>query len=273
MSGLTVDQDMCNQDGICAAVCPRHLIEMTPEEYPAAGPDFAELCLKCGHCVAVCPQAALSLDWLQPEDCLDLRPELSLNQEQAAQFLRSRRSIRIYQDKPVERAKLEELLATAVHAASASNGQPWHWLVIQDRAEVKRMAGLVIDWMRQTIDQDPDLAQAFSMASLVSAWDSGQDRISRDAPNLILVHGDEGLFFGPEDCALALSYVELLAPTLGLGACWVAYLYYPSNLYPPLTKALGLPKGHRFYGAVLVGYPKFKYQRSPNRNPARVTWK
>jgi len=272
MSGLTIDQDKCNQDGICAAVCPRCLIEMT-EDYPIVGSDFAEFCLKCGHCVAVCPEAALSLDWLRPEDCLDLRSELSLDAEQAVQFLRSRRSIRVYQDKPVERAKLEELLATAVHAASASNGQPWHWLVIQDRAEVKRMAGLVIDWMRQTIDQDPDLAQAFSMASLVSAWESGQDRISRDAPNLILVHGDEGLFFGPEDCALALSYVELLAPTLGLGACWVAYLYYPSNVYPPLTKALGLPKGHRFYGAVLVGYPKFKYQRSPTRNPARVTWK
>ena len=170
MDGLIIDQDKCNQDGICAAICPRCLIEMDPEEdYPLSISEFAELCLKCGHCVAVCPEAALSLDWLRPEDCLDLRPELSLNQEQAAQFLRTRRSIRIYQDKPVERAKLEELLAMAVHAPSASNGQPWHWLVIQDRAEVKRMAGLVSDWMRQTIDQDPDLAQAFSMASLVSA--------------------------------------------------------------------------------------------------------
>jgi len=223
--------------------------------------------------VAVCPQAALSLDWLRPEDCLDLRPELSLDSGQAVQFLRSRRSIRAYQDQSVERVKLEELLATAVHAASASNGQPWHWLVIQDRGEVKRLTGLVIDWMRQTIDQDPDLAQAFSMPRLVSDWDSGQDRISRDAPHLIFVHGDEGLFFGREDGALALSYVELLAPSLGLGACWVGYFAYPSNIYPPLTEALGLPKGHRFYGAMLVGYPQYKYHRSPTRIPPRVTWR
>jgi nitroreductase len=31
--------------------------------------------------------------------------------------------------------------------------------------------------------------------------------------------------YGPEDTALALSYLELYAPVLGLGACWAGYFY------------------------------------------------
>jgi len=35
---------------------------------------------------------------------------------------------------------------------------------------------------------------------------------------------------------------------------------------------MGLPAEHRAYGAMMVGYPKFKYPRIPQRNPPRVVW-
>ncbi len=90
---------------------------------------------------------------------------------------------------------------------------------------------------------------------------------------LLVVHGNKDYGFGAEDSALALSYLELFAPTLGLGSCWGGYFYSAVNAYAPLFEALDLPADHRAFGAVMVGYPKFKYQRSPVRKEPQVNWK
>ena len=42
--------------------------------------------------------------------------------------------------------------------------------------------------------------------------------------------------------------------------------------YPSLFKTLGLPVHHKAFGAVMVGYPKLRYQRLPLRNAPRVSY-
>jgi nitroreductase/NAD-dependent dihydropyrimidine dehydrogenase PreA subunit len=274
MHHITIDQEKCNRDGICVAECPTRVIQInSPEDYPSPTPDFEGSCIACGHCVSVCPKGAFSLDWLSPEDCASVSRELALTAEQAEQFLRSRRSIRNFLDKPVEREELEKLLKIGSLAPSAKNMQPWHWLVVEDPGEVRRLAGLVIDWMRSFIEQDPELAGQLALPRVVACWDGGDERICRGAPHVIVVHGDKEWRYGPEDCALALSHVDLFATSLGLGACWGGYFYTAANAYPPLFAALGLPAEHTVWGAMMVGYPKFKYPRLPVRNPPRVTWR
>ena len=274
MNHITIDQEKCNRDGICVAECPTRVIHMTsPEDYPTPTPDFEGSCIACGHCVSVCPAGAFSLNWLNPEDCPSVRSELALSAEQAEQFLRSRRSIRNFLDKPVGRDKLEKLLEIGSLAPSAKNMQPWHWTVVGDPGEVRRLAGMVIDWMRTIIEEDEELAGRLSLPRVVASWESGDERICRGAPHVIVVHGDEEWRFGPEDCALALSHLDLFATCLGLGACWGGYFYTAANAYPPLFEALGLPVGHKVWGAMMVGYPKFKYPRLPVRKRPRVTWK
>jgi nitroreductase len=46
------------------------------------------------------------------------------------QAMQERRSIRGFQDKPVPRALLEEIIALANHAPSSMNTQPWHFHVL-----------------------------------------------------------------------------------------------------------------------------------------------
>ncbi|MBW2618220.1 MAG: ferridoxin, partial [Deltaproteobacteria bacterium] len=55
--------------------------------------------------------------------------------------------------------------------------------------------------------------------------------------------------------------------------CWAGYLYTAINAYPPLAEALGLPVDHKAYGALMIGYPVFKYHRLPLRNQPRVNWR
>lgn len=274
MSLITIDQEKCNQDGICVAECPARIIQLdSKEDYPTPTSDFKDVCLKCGHCVTVCPTGALSLDWLSPEDCKPIKQGLLVTPEQAEQFLRGRRSIRAFKEKVIPRAILEKLLEIACSAPSAKNQQPWHWIVVQEPAEVRRLAGMVIDWMRAVTRDYPEEAEAMGFIRAVASWDEGYERICRGAPHIIVAHADKNWAFGAEDCALALSLLDLFATSIGLGACWGGYFYKAVNAHPPLFNALGLPNDHLAFGAIMVGYPKFKYQRIPIRNRPRVTWK
>ncbi|UCE54318.1 MAG: nitroreductase family protein [Desulfobacterales bacterium] len=273
MVPFSVDPEKCKNDGICVKACPTQIIQMkSPEGIPVPTEDFEEHCLACGHCVAACPTGAFSLDWLSSEECPPIERELVLSPEQAEQFLRSRRSIRNFNDTPVERPLLGKLLEIACYAPSAKNNQPWHWTVVEEPAKVKQCASFVIDWMRSVIKKTPTIAESRGFVRVVAAWDSGEERICRGAPHVIVAHAEKNYGFGAEDCALALSYLELFAHAIGLGACWGGYFYSATNSYPPLFKALGLPKDHRAFGAMMVGYPQLNYCRIPLRYPPRVTW-
>jgi nitroreductase/NAD-dependent dihydropyrimidine dehydrogenase PreA subunit len=273
MPPFEVDREKCIRDGLCVAECPSRVIRLEAEdELPAPEPDFHAYCIACGHCVAVCPTGAFKLDGLSPDQCPDVDKALQLTREQAEQFLRSRRSIRSFREKTVERAKLEKLLEMACYAPSAKNSQPWSWTVVENPAEVRRLAAMVVEWMRAVMQSQPEFAAAVSFPRVVAAWDQGLERVCRGAPHVIVAHADKGYRHGAEDTALALSYLELYAPMLGLGACWGGYFYAAVNAHPPLFDALKLPAGHRAFGAVMLGYPKFRYQRLPRRRPPKVTW-
>ena len=274
MDLFQVDSQKCRRDGICAAECPARIIEKpTREDFPVPAADASDFCLRCGHCVAVCPHGALSLSWLSPEDCPPVKEELALSPEQAEQFLRSRRSIRTFREKPVERETLEKLLDLGCHAPSAKNNQTWHFLVVENSSEVRRLAGMVVEWMTGFMESSPVRAGELGFVRVVKSWDEGYDRICRGAPHMVIVHGERNWPFGVEDCTLALSYLELYATALGLGTCWAGYLYTAVNQHPPLFKRLALPPEHRVYGAMMLGYPRYKYPRLPLRNPPRVTWR
>src|SRR4030067_1613557 len=97
MSGFTVDAEKCNLCGLCVADCPGGIIvTRRPQAVPSWTRGSAEWCINCGHCVAVCPTGAVSLDGMKPEECVPVRRELIPSPEQVEQFLKSRRSIRVF---------------------------------------------------------------------------------------------------------------------------------------------------------------------------------
>lgn len=176
-------------------------------------------------------------------------------------------------NRPVEREVLASLLETASYAPSGHNSQPVHWLVIEDRSEVRRLTALVIDWMRDAIVRNPEIAGPFHFDRVVAAQERGRDRVLRDAPHLIVAHGDASLRASQPACIIALTHLELASTARGLGVCWAGYFNTAANLYPPLMDALELPPGHQTFGALMIGHRKYRYVRVPVRNQPRVTWR
>lgn len=274
MSLITVDRKKCKKDGVCVDVCPsKIIIQPDKNDYPVLLQDDEEFCINCGHCAAVCPHGALTLKTMLIAECPEIRYELLPEADQIRQLLMARRSIRFYKDRIVAHALLEDLIDTARHAPTASNQQQVQWVVFENPAEVNRLASMVIDWTRSMLPLIPDELMAKKMENKIAAWDDGKDQILRGAPHLIVVHSKADLSFAETNCVIALTYLELYAFTKGLGTCWAGYLTTAAGFHEPLQKALNLPGGHKCFGAVMLGYPQYKYKRIPVRNAPVVTWR
>ena len=171
------------------------------------------------------------------------------------------------------RKTLAKLVDIARCAPSGRNSQPVQWVVVENPNEVKRLTGLTIDWIRSATSENPEMASQLPVDLIVAAWERGTDTIMRHAPNAILAHapGDGG---GPlQDGIIALTYLELAAYSLGLGACWAHFFGLAATAHLPMREALKLPDGHRCLGAMMIGYPKHKLSRIPLRNEPRIIWR
>jgi nitroreductase/NAD-dependent dihydropyrimidine dehydrogenase PreA subunit len=273
MSLINVNTKSCNQDGICAAVCPANLIDFTKGEFPSPVENIDKLCIRCGHCVAACPSGSLHHADIPLEQCPPVKKELLLSAEQTEQFLRNRRSIRNYRDQSVPKELLQKLIEQARYAPTGHNTQTVEWMVLTDREEMNKLIGLVGDWMRWMLVNMSKLALSMHMDKALERIDAGEDVVLRGAPVLIIAHAKENDLMAPTSCTIALSHLELAATGMELGGCWAGYFNSAVTSFPPLKEALGLPDGHHCFGAMMVGYPTFRYHRLPERKIPNIIWR
>jgi len=140
-----------------------------------------------------------------------------------------RRSIRKYTGEPVPENALKDLLEAAMAAPSAGNEQPWHFIVIKDRA---------------ILDQIPRVHPYSQMI--------------KQAPVAILVCGDLNLAAHGEmwvqDCAAATENLLIAVQARGLGAVWLG-VYPREERMDGLRKLLRIPENVVPFSLIPVGYP------------------
>lgn len=266
---MFADKEKCKRCGACAAECPYDLIVEDQDGFPKLRLAAKRTCIACGHCVAVCPTNALTLPdmpavtpELTPQQCGEVAKKLKVSPEQADQFLRSRRSIRTYKDRPIPEETLVELLEVARFAPSAKNGQPSQWIVTRSAEVTQELVGHVAHYMA--------INNVFP--GVIKNWKKGIDKICHHAPHVAIAHASEDGFHPAEDCALAAAYLELAAHARGIGACWAGFLMEAAEGCHALRERLGIPEGHGVHAALMLGYPKFRYPRIPRRKDVVIRW-
>ena len=264
MDLITVNEEKCIKCGQCIKECPVYVLKMGKK-----GPEEVENtnCIACGHCVAICPSDAIDNKKTPLDKQVDAKDFPKLNAEQAEHFLRARRSIRSYQDKSVSREKLTKLVDIARLAPTGSNSQGISFVVVEDRELVKKAAELTIAMIEKSPLKN-------SLKGLISMFrEGGVDTILRGAPNLILATADKDFASRRANSISCLTYLELFAPSLGLGTCWAGFFEYCASLRKsPLLKLFNIPEGKVITAAVMVGYPKYSYNKLVDRNPLEVTY-
>ncbi len=142
--------------------------------------------------------------------------------------IKTRRSVRVWQDRPVPDHVVKDILEAALCTPSAGNKQPWQLVVINKKALLKQV---------------PEI--------------NPQAEMARKAPLGLVVCGDmrfedpDG--FWVQDCA-ALTQVALLAAhASGLGGLWTG-IHPIKERVVGFRRLLGLPQHIVPLSLVLLGY-------------------
>lgn len=147
--------------------------------------------------------------------------------------IRERRSIRSYQEKPVEKEKLDKLLEAARLAPSAKNRQEWRFIVVREK-EIRE--------------------------KLVDAC-KGQ-RFIREAPVVIVGLADPSVSrWYKVDLGIAMEHIALEAVELGLGTCWIGAFYQDK-----VKEILDIPEDKEVVALLTVGYPKEEGIKTPRKS-------
>jgi nitroreductase/NAD-dependent dihydropyrimidine dehydrogenase PreA subunit len=259
MSRIAVDKDLCKKDGACLEVCAARSLAFDRDGFPEEIPGGR--CFLCGHCVAVCPQGALTHAQLPADSFLPAAKELPAPALMDS-FLMSRRSVREFKERPVARPVLEALLDVARRAPTATNSQTLHWIVVEGKERLHALSQAVVDGARS----------AGVNPALLEQWDDGYDFVLRGASTLVAACAPEGYGWKKEDCAIALTFLELAAEARGLGVCWAGYLTRIASLHEPLRQRLSVPASYAVCGALMLGEGKYRYRRIPPRKPLSIQW-
>ncbi len=261
MNLITVNQDKCIKCGLCVNECPERVLELSengPKEI------CGEECISCGHCVAICPREAIDNIKTPLANQTSSKKFPKLSPEEAENFLRSRRSIRSYKETPVPREKLIDLVNIAHFAPSGHNLQGISYTIIDNRKILDKAVKIVIEEFEK-VNVSIEFTKPYR--------EKGIDTILRGASSLVLATADSNFPRGRENSILSLTYLELYAPTLGLGSCWAGmFERIAMKDNSPLLKLFNIPENKKITGAIMVGYPKYAYPRLVDKNPLEVTF-
>ncbi|WP_171772106.1 nitroreductase family protein [Clostridium beijerinckii] len=270
---IQVDQSKCTKCGSCSKVCPTGFIGMDENGPKVVG----QFCISCGHCVAVCHSAALDNVKTPLANQVELEKTPVLDEDTASRFLRSRRSIREFQNKPVPREKIEQLLNVARFAPTSGNSQGVSYHVIDNPDTLRKITSVAVDWLEEALKHPPYAGSPLEapFTSHVRHYrETGDDVVLRNAPCLVIpiVHKNSSSM-GHDSTLFSLAYAELYATSMGLGSCITGFFdACAASGYKPLLDILNLPENMKVTGGLMVGFPKYSYKRLVDRSPLQVTW-
>lgn len=142
------------------------------------------------------------------------------------EVIKNRRSIRKYQERSVEKEKLERILQAARLAPSAMNRQPYQLFIITNKE--------ILSKINSACNQD---------------WKAPMMMVMVSNPKEAWVRED-GEEYWKADAAIALHQVSLAAYAEGLGTCWVAAFKEQE-----VKEILGIDSVSRIAFLSPLGYP------------------
>ncbi|MFH1740375.1 MAG: nitroreductase family protein [bacterium] len=288
MSWVTIDQHKCTACGMCVTRDPLVFREKDGRITTRANQDTCNL---CGHCISLCPTGAISHSEMDMNNFIDLEGRGRFDTTDFRKLVRQRRSMRLFADRPVPRGEIETLIDICRYAPTGGNRQAVEIIVLADRDRINRYSNHVIDYFEQSIPvleekaerikaEDEDIDQDTlsmleilpSLERFVLARRHGFELVFHRAPVVMIFHSPRASVTPKDDCVIAAHTVVLAATTMGLGTCYIGLFVFAAATYATLMEELSLPQGNKVYSTLILGYPKFEYLRTTDRNTMKVRW-
>ncbi len=191
-------------------------------------------------------------------------------------LLKSRRSIRKWQDKPVSQELLMKAIELAIWAPNAGNQQNWRFYIILNKSTIQSMAkttqGIgdqVASWLEAGNEQVlaakwRESASLFGNAPAVIGVAAPQYQFQWAADKILASKGKTDAKAAQvrdwrniaasriQSVAAAITYLLLIFHQMGLGAAWMTG---PMQAKGELEKILKIPSEMDLVALIPVGYP------------------
>lgn len=198
------------------------------------------------------------------------------------QAIQTRRSVRKYLDRPVEREVVREILDAANLAPTATNRQPWEFIVAH-RSYFDRMEGTLAEAFHERVAGAGEEKMRSAIQELSLPEDDARDRLKRlgtfyrtlgGAPVLVgvLIPKEQDSWVAKNnicDASAAIENLLLAAWGMGLGTCWMTGPL--KGRYDAIASFLGVPPDRELLAIIPLGYPSHKPARPPKKDVAAKT--
>ena len=152
-------------------------------------------------------------------------------------------SIRKYQDKPVEREKIDAILRAAMQAPSAANQQPWEFYVVTDRKKLIELSQ-VSPYAGMTADAPAAIVPVYRKNCQIPAY-------------------------AEIDLSIAVENMWLETDAQGLGGVWLGIAPIEERM-KAVEKILDIPDTLRAFAIFPFGYPAETRGQQDRFDPDRI---
>jgi nitroreductase len=206
-----------------------------------------------------------------------------------AEAIRSRRSIRKYQDREVPLEMILKAVELATWAPNNGGFQAWRFFVVRDRAVIDRIADVVqakvdqmatwpeADEFRETIDRHRQRCAFFRPAAALviigmGGYQGPMDKVlakrdpSDDAAQS-MIRNRRDISSRGQTMGATSMLLELALHEQGLSSCWLAG---PMVARQEISEILGVPEGVQLFDVVAVGYAAEEKVAAPRKPLSEV---
>lgn len=180
--------------------------------------------------------------------------------------IRTRRAVRAFEDRVVDRELVEAIIDDAAHApfTPLAKDGAWLFLVLSGRERVAEYGLRALAYARAHRPQ----------ASGYEWTERSEFSVFHGAPCVVIIAGREAMRVALEECTRAGQIFEIAAHARGLGSCWVGSpMLWLAD--PAVRGELGIPDGWRPYAAFALGHPAHeRVAATPKaqRPPVQTLW-
>jgi len=185
-----------------------------------------------------------------------------------------RRAVRSYKPQRLDEPTIRKLLDAAVHAPTAIHEEAWAFVVVQDKALLKRISDRAKKMAGDELAKHRDLLKApqgSSEGHLTSMLASAEFNIFYDAGTLIVICARPMGQFVSADCWLAAENLMLAACAMGLGSCPIGFSIPVLNA-ADTKRELGIPSDVAAVAPLIVGVPSAPTPEVPRKPPEILRW-
>ncbi len=279
---VEIQASKCGGCGTCETVCVKGNLKI---DAGVAVQTSRDDCIECGQCFSVCPSDAIEMPTFEVAGTIEISEPIP-SPKATHTLLATKRSVRIFEDQPIERAVLESLLDAAALAPSDKNTQRRGFVIVTNRETIREIDRAVaaslgkvarmMSWpVRKLLGLSmPALVKEIetnrpSMARIAEASKAGQFPIFYDAPCAIFGYGPKGNLVAKDTAVAAQHYLMLQAHAMGLGSCIIGYASTRAKAVAPF---LNLPAGQQLLTCTILGYPAVEYRKTIPRKQPPTSW-